>query len=83
MWGGIAAFLIGAILSGFLTSLGLCLFAGGVVVGLIGAGGINNLYRCPECDKKLLVVGSRLDAFLEKYPNYCPNCGVYIRIEKE
>jgi len=31
MWGGIAAFLIGAIFVGFLKSLGLCLFIGGVL----------------------------------------------------
>lgn len=81
MWGGLVVMLVSFVASSINYSLGLCFLIGGLLFSIIGAVGITNLYRCPECDHRLLVVGSRFDALLEKYPSFCPHCGSKIKLE--
>ena len=53
----------------------------GVLIALIGAGGVDSLYRCPKCKKKLLVDGDR-ETLAGKCSRYCPHCGSEVNIVK-
>lgn len=79
---GIAAFLVGAIMAVGLKSGSIIIAFAGILIALIGAAGVDSMYRCPKCKKKLLVEGDR-DTFAGKCSKYCPHCSAEIQIVKE
>lgn len=79
---GIGVFLVGAIMAFGLRSGSIIIAFTGILIALIGAAGVDSLYRCPKCKKKLLVDGDR-DTFAGKCSRYCPHCGSEVSIVKE
>jgi len=78
---GIGVFLVGAIMAIGLRSGSIIVAFAGVLIALIGAGGVDSLYRCPKCKKKLLVDGDR-ETLAGKCSRYCPHCGSEVNIVK-
>lgn len=81
MYIGFAVFILGAIMTVTQTPPGLLIALAGIVAAAVGAYGMDRLYRCPNCGKKLLNDGSNTDALMEKCPKYCPHCGMEIKVE--
>lgn len=78
---GIVVFLVGAVMTVGLKSGSIIIAFAGVLIALIGAAGVDSMYRCPKCKKKLLVEGDR-DTFAGKCSKYCPHCGSEINVVK-
>ena len=78
---GIVVFIIGGVMSIGLYSGSIVVAVVGVLIALVGARGVDSLYRCPYCGKKLLVDGDR-DSFSGACPKYCPCCSEEINIVK-
>ena len=76
---GIAVFLVGAVMTIGLRPGGILIAFAGILVALIGAAGVDSLYRCPNCKKKLLVDGDR-ETLAGKYSKYCPHCGAEVTV---
>ena len=78
---GIAVFLVGGVMAIGLRSGSIVIAIVGILIALVGAGGVDRLYRCPHCGKKLLSDGDR-DSFSGKCPKYCPHCSAAIDVVK-
>ena len=78
---GIAVFLAGAVMTVGLVSGGILAAFAGILIALAGAAGVDSLYRCPVCGKKLLSDGDR-DSFAGKCPKFCPHCSSEIKVMK-
>lgn len=79
---GIIVFLIGGIMAIGLRSGSIVIAIVGILIALVGASGVDRLYRCPHCGKKLLSDGDR-DSFSGNCPKYCPHCMEEVRIIKK
>lgn len=79
---GIGVFLVGAVMTVGLRSGSIIIAFAGILIALIGAAGVDSMYRCPKCKKKLIVDGDR-DTFAGKCSRYCPHCSEEVQIVKE
>lgn len=79
---GIGVFLVGAVMTIGLRSGSIIVAFAGILLALIGAAGVDSMYRCPKCKKKLLVDGDR-DTFAGKCSKYCPHCCSEIKVVKK
>lgn len=79
---GIIVFLIGGCMAIGLRSGSILVAIAGILIALVGAVGVDSLYRCPHCGKKLLSDGDR-DSFSGKCPKYCPHCSSEVKVEKK
>ena len=76
---GIIVFLIGGAMAIGLHSGSIVIAIIGILIALVGAKGVDSLYRCPRCGKKLLADGDR-GSFSGECPKYCPHCSSEIDI---
>lgn len=76
---GIAIFLVGGCMTIGMRSGSILVAIAGILVAFVGARGVDSLYRCPHCGKKLLTDGDR-DDFSGKCPKHCPHCLAEINV---
>lgn len=74
MWGGLALAALGVVLLVLRVPYSVLLAVAGILLAGAGVFGLDRLYRCPHCGKKLLDDKEGRRGLMEKCPEHCPHC---------